>query len=54
MKQRGLRAITLQGAIEKSPILLLIPTNSFHFGCTNNIFADSIKVQLKYVHLILN
>ena len=48
--QRGLRVITLQGAIEKSPILLsqywkfewsdgtIIIS---YFGCSNNIFADS-------------
>ena len=49
MKHRRLRAITLQGALEKSPILLLqhwkneyIESNIFilHFGGTNNIFAN--------------
>ena len=47
--QRGLRVITLQGAIEKSPILLSQywkhewldgNINISHFGGSNNIFAD--------------
>ena len=48
MKQRRLRAITLQGSIEKSPMLLLqywkIVNKSTisYFGGTNNIFADCI------------
>jgi hypothetical protein len=47
--QRGLRVITLQGAIEKSQILLLQYWNNewldgtiiiSYFGGSNNIFAD--------------
>ena len=47
--QKGLRVITLQGAIEKSPILLsqywkneLLDGTIIisYFGCSNNIFAD--------------
>ena len=49
--QRGLRVITLQGAIEKSPILLSQYCKNewldctiiiSYFGGSNNIFADSI------------
>ena len=47
--QRGLRVITLQGAIEKRPILLSL--NEWldgniiisYFGGSNNIFADCIS-----------
>ena len=47
--QRGLRVITLQGAIEKSPILLSQYWKKewldgaiiiSYFGVSNNIFAD--------------
>ena len=52
--ERGLRVITLQGEIEKSPILLSqywknerLDGNIIisYFGCSNNIFADC-KYQL--------
>ena len=50
--QRGLRVITFQGAIEKSPILLSQYWTNYHFerepkiishyDGNNNIFADCI------------
>ena len=43
-KQRRLRAIHLQGAIEKSPIFQTPQLDSTkiisHFGCTNIIYPD--------------
>ena len=61
--QRGLRVITLQGAIEKSPILLSqywkyewLDGNIIisYFGGSNNIFAycisiDNMQIYLSYV-----
>ena len=55
--QRGLRVITLEGAIEKSPILLsqywkneLLDGTIIisYFGCSNNIFADCIASLSKH------
>ena len=58
MKQRRLRVMSLQGAIEKSPILLLqywkidlfdrVPKINLHFGGTNNISRhDRIETTLE-------
>ena len=53
---RRLRAIILQWAIEKSPLLLLqyLKIDSIlHFGGTNNIFADcKVSIKTKYIYKI--
>ena len=58
--QRGLRAITLQGAIEESPILLSqywkiewLDGNIIisYFGGSNTIFADCIYLPIIYLSI---
>ena len=47
MKQRRLRAITLQGAIEKSTKMNTI---FLYFGGTNNILADCTLTEISIAH----
>ena len=60
--QKGLRVITLQGAIEKSSILLSQYWKNewldwtiiiSYFGGSNNIFADCTFLQLKFLSSVL-
>ena len=50
MKQRRLRVLTLQGAVEKHEKLYTFIY--INFGGTNNIFADCTTGDFQYIHLL--